>query len=153
MYLQKDKKELQNFTEAIQSEWIETNGIGGWSSGTLLGCNTRRYHSLLVAATHPPAIRMALVSKLDETIVTNNNRFELVTNNYGNTIYPTGYQYLESFSKELFPEFTFNTGGIRLRKTVTMIHGENSTLVMYDVLEAENPFSLELLPLLAVRDY
>ena len=50
-------------------EWLETNGLGGWAGSTISGCNTRRYHGLLVAATIPPAERMALVSKLDESII------------------------------------------------------------------------------------
>src|SRR3954463_6467458 len=100
--LQKDKSLLNNYDQASQCEWLETNGLGGWSSSTIIGCNTRRYHGLLVAATVPPAERMALVSKLDETIIINDQRFELGTNNYGDAISPLGYNYLKSFSKDLF---------------------------------------------------
>ena len=110
MKLEKDKTVLQDFKEAIQHEWLETNGLGGWSSSSIIGCNTRRYHGLLVAATVPPAERMALVSKLDETIITGDERFELGTNNYGATIHPNGYQYLIGFSKELFPGFIYEAG-------------------------------------------
>ena len=81
--LQKNKATLNNYEEAIQSEWLETNGLGGWASSSIIGCNTRRYHGLLIAATKPPAERMSLVSKLDETIIINNERFELGTNDYG----------------------------------------------------------------------
>ena len=63
MNLQKNKSSVNNFNEVIQNEWLETNGLGGWSSSSIIGCNTRRYHGLLVAATVPPAERMALVSK------------------------------------------------------------------------------------------
>ena len=70
--LQLDKSILQNYDQAIQNEWLETNGLGGWSSSSVIGCNTRRYHGLLIAATVPPAERMALVSKLDETIIIDN---------------------------------------------------------------------------------
>ena len=100
MLLQKDKSVLADYDEAIQHEWLETNGLGGWAGSSIIGCNTRRYHSLLMAATVPPAERMNLVSKLDETIIVNNERFELGINNYGDVIAPKGYQYLFSFSKE-----------------------------------------------------
>jgi hypothetical protein len=66
MLLFKDKKLLGNFSEISQLEWLETNGLGGWSGSSLSGCNTRRYHGLLMASIHPPAERMLLVSKLDE---------------------------------------------------------------------------------------
>src|ERR1700741_84669 len=104
MQLKKDTAFLKDFTKAYQDEWLETNGLGGWSSSSVIGCNTRRYHGLLVAATRPPTERMALVSKLDETIVSGEYRFELGTNNYGSVISPKGYDYLISFTKYLFPE-------------------------------------------------
>ncbi|MFT3908155.1 MAG: amylo-alpha-1,6-glucosidase [Ferruginibacter sp.] len=151
--LQKDKTALQNYNEAIQYEWLETNGLGGWSSSTIIGCNTRRYHGLLIAATVPPAERMALVSKLDETIVIDDQRFELGTNNYGDAISPNGYNYLKSFFKDIFPQWIYDVNGVELKKTIAMIHGENTTLIIYDVIKAANPFSLELLPLLSVKGY
>ena len=77
-------------------------GLGGWSSSSVIGCNTRRYHGLLVAATVPPAERMALVSKLDETIIIDDERFELGTNNYGDVIHPKGYQYLNFISQKIY---------------------------------------------------
>ena len=100
--LKKSKEYLQSYTEAIQNEWLETNGLGGWAGSSIIGCHTRRYHGLLVAATKPPTERNALLSKLDETIIAGEERFELGVNDYGDTIHPTGNQYLKSFSKELF---------------------------------------------------
>src|SRR5258706_8595167 len=151
--LQKDKTILNNYTEAIQHEWLETNGLGGWASSSIIGTNTRRYHGLLVAATKPPTERMALVSKLDETIVINDERFELGTNDYGEVIYPKGHQNLTSFAKKLFPEWIYEVNGIVLKKTIAMVHGENTTLVFYEVLKAPHAFTLELLPLISARGY
>ena len=151
--LQINKSILRNYAEATRLEWLETNGLGGWSGSTLIGCNSRRYHSLLMAATVPPAERMSLVSKLDETIIIGDMRYELGTNNYGNTIYPDGYRYLASFSRKLFPEFEFEVGGIRVKKTIAMIKGENTVVIEYEVLSAPRPFKMELLPLISVRGY
>lgn len=151
--LQLNKSILENYEQAIQNEWLETNGLGGWSGSSVSGCNTRRYHGLLVAATVPPAERMALVSKLDETITTGDERFELGTNNYGEAISPKGYQYLKSFAKKFFPEFIYEIGGIELKKTIAMSHGENTVVIIYEVLKANQSFTLELLPLLSVRGY
>src|SRR6266496_1543355 len=131
--LTKNRTELQNFAEATQHEWLETNGLGGWASSSIIGCNTRRYHGLLVAAIVPPAERMALVSKMDETIVVNDQRFELSVNNFGDAIHPNGNQFQTSFAKDLFPQFIYEAGGVKLKKTIAMMHGENTTVVIYDV--------------------
>lgn len=152
--LLKDKSILNNFSEAIQHEWLETNGLGGWASSSIINCNTRRYHGLLVAATKPPAERMALVSKLDETIIINNERIELSTNQYQNkTVHPNGHAHLQQFLKELFPQWTYELKGIELKKTIAMIYGENTTVILYEVVKASEPFQLELLPLFSVRGY
>ncbi len=138
--------------DVMSYEWLDTNGLGGWASATLYGCISRRYHGLLIAATNPPTERMVLVSKLDETIITGNRRFELGVNTYGDVIAPEGHQYLHSFTKHLYPVFTYQTEEVMLQKSILMIQGENTTIIKYDVMQASHPFTLELLPLLAVRN-
>jgi predicted glycogen debranching enzyme len=151
--LQKDASTLHNYAESIQCEWLETNGLGGWAGSTLIGCNTRRYHGLLIAATIPPTERLSLVSKLDEAILLNGERFELSTNDYGDVIAPNGYQYLKSFTKNIFPEWIYETPACVVKKTIAMIHGENTTVIIYNIIQAPLSFQLELLPLLSVRGY
>jgi predicted glycogen debranching enzyme len=152
--LTKNRAVLQNFADASQLEWLETNGLGGWASSSIIGANTRRYHGLLTAAIVPPAERMVLLSKLDETIVTGDKRIELGVNVYAdNVVAPLGHHYLNRFTKELFPEWEYEVEGIRLRKTIAMVNGENTTLIIYDVVESAEPFTLELLPLMAARGY
>ena len=153
MQLKKDKTSLRDFKEAIRHEWLETNGLGGWASSSIIGCNTRRYHGLLVAALPTHAERMALVSKLEETITINNEQFDLGVNNYGGVIHPDGNQHQVSFTKDFFPHFVYHVGGVVLKKTIAMVHGENTTLIIYNVLDAQQPFTFELLPLLSVRRY
>ena len=130
MLLNKDRSALQKEMDVLQPlnnklfyegcEWLETNGLGGWTGSSILGCNTRRYHGLLVAATNPPTERMVLLSKLDETVVVNNEKIELSTNVY-DVIHPSGHQYLASFSKQLFPEWLYEMNGLILKKTIAMI--------------------------------
>jgi predicted glycogen debranching enzyme len=112
--LQKDKTTLQNFNDAIQYEWLETNGLGGWSSSSITHAHTRRYHGLLVAATNPPAERTVLLSKLDETIVLDDKRIELGCNLYNDdAISPDGNKYLKTFTKNLFPEWIYEAEGVQ----------------------------------------
>jgi predicted glycogen debranching enzyme len=154
MKLQKDKSVLQNFKDATQYEWLETNGLGGWSSSSIINAHTRRYHGLFVAATNPPAERTVMLSKLDETIVIADKRIELGCNLYnGDAISPNGHYYLESFTKDIFPQWIYNTNGFQLKKTIAMIHGENTVVVFYEVIKAPAAFTFELLPLMAARGY
>ncbi|PYX78325.1 MAG: glycogen debranching protein, partial [Acidobacteria bacterium] len=80
-----------NLDAALRREWLETNGIGGFASSTLNGVNTRRYHGLLVAATKPPVGRLVLLSKLEETLLTDGRAFDLCTNRYPGVVHPEGF--------------------------------------------------------------
>ena len=148
-----DASVTKDFDRSSGCEWLEANGIGGWASGTISGCATRRYHGLLVAATRPPVGRMVLLSKLAETLVAGERRVELDTNRYPGAVHPRGFEHLESFAIDPFPTFVFEADGIRLKKTVVAVHGENTTVVTYEILAADGPVTLELRPLIAYRDY
>jgi predicted glycogen debranching enzyme len=148
-----DQSITQNFDKAVEKEWIETNGLGGWASSSLTGANTRRYHGLLVAATKPPVGRTVLLSKLDESLYTQQGKFDLSCNQYANSISPQGYNHLIRFERNFFPEFTYQVGEIELKKTIVGVAGENTTLIIYEVLKANEAFTLELLPLVASRDF
>ncbi len=153
MKIQFDQSLTHNFNAAIQREWLETNGLGGWASSTIIGAHTRRYHGLLVAARRPPVGRVVLLSKLDETIEFDKDRFELGTNLFPGAVHPEGYRYLQAFLKNLFPVFIYEAGGVRLQKTIAAVNGENTTLVLYEVLEAPSVFTLKFQPFMAGRDY
>jgi predicted glycogen debranching enzyme len=155
-----DNKILSDFSTARSLEWIETNGLGGYASGTASGAHSRRYHGLLVAALHPPVDRTVLLSKLDETIVSNETtvdgqavRYELGANQYPGAVHPDGYKYMERFSREMFPVFHYKAGGVTLKKTIVAVNGENTTLILYEILETAAPVTLELLPLASSRDF
>jgi predicted glycogen debranching enzyme len=147
----------RNLDTALQREWLETNGLGGFASSTIAGLNTRRYHGLLVAATKPPVGRLVLLSKLEETLVVDGRRYELSANQYTGAVHPQGYQYLKEFRLDPFPVFTYAVEGIELEKSIFMIHGENSTVIEYAVRVTNgglpDDLRLEVRPLIAFRDY
>jgi glycogen debranching enzyme len=150
MSIQLDREITQDLERAARLEWLETNGLGGWAGTTVAGLNSRRSHGLLVAAT--PAGRQVLLSRLDETIHVDGGSFDLGCNQFPGNIAPQGFQHLASFTQDLFPTFEYEAGGVRLRKTVAAVDGENTTLVLYEVLEAPGPFILSLRPFVAARD-
>ncbi len=138
---------------ALGREWLETNGLGGYASSTITGLNTRRYHGLLVAATHPPAGRMVLLSKLEETLIIDGKSYELSANQYPGVIHPQGFQYETRFRLDPFPVFTYQVDGVEIEKSVFMVQGENTTVVQYQLKTPRDWVRLELRPLIAFRDY
>jgi len=81
---------LSDVNACLRREWLETNGLGGFGSSTILGVNTRRYHGLLTAATDPPTGRVVLLSKLEETVLVNGKHHDLGANQYPGIMYPRG---------------------------------------------------------------
>ncbi len=145
-----------NLDEALEREWLETNGLGGFASSTIIGLNTRRYHGLLMAATKPPVGRMLLLSKLEETLIVNGERFDLSANQYPGTIHPEGHRYLKEFRLDPFPVFLYEVAGVVIEKSVFMVHGENTVVVEYKRRKKSRTVKecrLEIHPLTAFRDY
>src|SRR3989441_251060 len=156
--IQFDKSICADLQAALRREWLETNGLGGFASSTIVGLNTRRYHGLLVAATKPPVGRLVLLSKLEETLLIDAKPFELSANHYPGVVHPQGFRYLKQFRLDPFPVFTYEVDGIEIEKTVFMIQGENSTVAQYELKKNNRPeppksVHLEIRPLIAFRDY
>lgn len=152
MSIQLDREVTQDLGRAASVEWLETNGLGGGAGTTVAGLNSRREHGLLVAATPPDGQRSVLLSRLDETIHVDGGSFDLGCNQFPGTIAPRGFEHLVSFTRDLFPSYEYEAGGVRLRKTVAAVDGENTTLVLYEALDAPGPFILSLRPFVAARD-
>jgi len=151
-----NKDICHDLSKSTEKEWLETNGIGGYASSTIIGANTRRYHGLLMAATRPPLGRTLLLSKLEEYLCINGKEYPLSTNIYPNTIYPEGYKNLVQFSLNPIPTFEYSVNGIDIKKIVFMVHGENTTIVLYQVnCSGERPLALTLKVrvMVAFRDY
>ena len=140
---------------AEQREWLVTNGIGGFASGTVSGNLTRRYHGLLVAALHPPVGRTQLVAKLDETAHYAGIEYALATNRWlSGAVEPKGYVNIESFRLEgTTPIWQFALGDALVEKRIWMHQGENTTYVQYTLLRGGQPLGLELKALVNYRDF
>jgi len=138
---------------ALGREWLETNGLGGFASSTIVGLNTRRYHGLLIAATLPPVGRMVLLSKIEETVIVDGERYELSANQYPGVVHPQGYTYLKRFRLDPFPIATYAIAGGEIEKLVFMVQGENTTVIQYRVNILGKQVELELRPLIAFRDF
>lgn len=144
-----------SFQTAASREWLVTNGIGGYASGTVAGVLTRRYHGLLVAALHPPLGRTLLLTKLEEIIHYGDQIYALSTDRWADgSINPQGYRYIERFMLNgTVPSWRFACGDALLQKQIWMQQGSNTTYVHYELLRASQPLALLLKSLVNYRDH
>lgn len=144
-----------NLANATSREWLVTNGIGGYASGTIAGALTRRYHGLLVAALQPPLGRTLLVAKIDETAHYIGRNYPLFTNRWANgTIDPHGFRHIERFYLQgTTPVWSFACADALLDKRVWMQPGENTTYVQYRFRRGTAPIALSARLFVNYRDY
>lgn len=133
-------------------EWVITNGIGGFASSTDIGLNTRRYHGLLVSATNPPGLRKLILSKIDESVIINDKKYNLYTNTSNGTT-TDGYKYLQKFEKTIIPIYTYKVKNIIIEKSICMLYGKNTVVIVYRVINQKAKTKLLLTPLVNFRDF
>ena len=140
---------------AESREWLVTNGIGGYASGTIAGSQTRRYHGLLIAALQPPVGRTLLVSSFDEIVHYGGADFSLATHRWASGVVdPRGFLLLESFRLEgLTPVWTYALADALLEKRVWMRRGESTTYIQYTLVRASSAFEMDLKALVSYRDF
>jgi predicted glycogen debranching enzyme len=144
-----------NLDLAESREWLVTNGIGGYASGTVAGLLTRRYHGLLIASLNPPLDRHLLVTKLDEMVSYEGVEYPLFTNRWvDGTVNPHGYRHIEHFSLEdTIPVWRFACADAILEKRVWMQQGANTTYIRYTLNRATASVRLSIKALVNYRDY
>jgi predicted glycogen debranching enzyme len=140
---------------AESREWLVTNGLGGFASGTVGGQLTRRYHGLLIAALQPPLGRTLLVPKFDEVVEYDGRPYPLATNRWrSGVIEPQGYRRIEEFHLEgMSPVWTYACADALLSKKVWMEHGANTTYIRYRVERASESARLSIKALVNYRDF
>ena len=141
-----------NLESGLNKEWILTNGIGGYSYSTSIGCNTRKYHGLLVAPLTPPARRHVILSKLDEAIEINNQEHILYTNMCKDFI-SQGYKNLVRFEKEFIPIFSYTVKETEIKKLICMEYGKNTVCVYYKIKNGNYKSKLKVAPIVNFRDF
>ena len=143
---------------SLGKEWLVTNGLGGYASGTVAGVNTRRYHGYLVAALRPPVERTVLLNNIDEEVTIGDRTYYLGANEYRDgKIHPGGFVHIEEFRLDAnIPTTVFRLGDVVLHKTIWMEHGHNTVYVLYTCIEGaegDEPVHLVLHPMCNYRDY
>ncbi len=150
MKYEKGELSLEN---GLKKEWIITNGIGGYSSSTIIGANTRKYHGLLVAPMMPPGNRQLILSKVDESVNIEGRQYNLYTNVCKNFI-SDGYKNLVQFEKDYVPIFTYKVEDIQIKKFVCLENGKNTVGLYYYIKnDSENKATLTLAPIINFRGF
>ncbi len=143
---------LSDFERASRLEWLVTNGIGGYASGTSVGAATRRYHGLLVAALRPPGDRLVTVSHFEERVRTANGEWPLSSHQWPGAVEPRGHLHLEFFTLARRPTWRWRVQDLFLEKSLFLVHGRNTALIEYRNLSGP-PCELTLRPFVVQRDH
>ncbi|HNV85755.1 MAG TPA: glycogen debranching enzyme N-terminal domain-containing protein [Candidatus Omnitrophota bacterium] len=141
----------QDLALACRKEWIETNGLGGYAASTLALANTSRHHGLLVSAVEPPFKPYVLLSSLEDALEIEGHKFYLSNHFYPGSVFPKGYENLIEFRQDPFPTFVYEIGDAWLEKTVFLVHGEDTVVILYRLLSSDVPVKLIVRPLTAFR--
>jgi predicted glycogen debranching enzyme len=142
-----------NIGELLDKEWLLTNDRGSYASGTVLGCNTRRYHGLLVASLHPPVERMVMLSNLLETVQFGGCSYDLSNFEFSDRLHPQGYRFLKHFRRDAGVHFCYELDGLKVEKSIYLAHDRDLLVVCYDFSGVTDRVRFTMTPLVALRDF
>lgn len=150
-----NKEELINLEYSLKREILSTNRAGGYLSTTIILCNTRKYHGLMVLPLKEfDDENHVLLSAVDETVIQREKSFNLGIHKYpGVGIYfPHGHKYIDEFNYEPTPTLIYRVGGVVMKKELLFVHNEEQIMIRYTLLDAHSPTTLRLKPFLAYRN-
>ena len=152
-YLRLEKAVMTNLQDSLRREFLRTNRSGAYSSSTLVDCNTRKYHGLLVVPV--PELddeNHVLLSSLDCTVIQHGAEFNLGLHKYqGNNFSPNGHKYIREYDATEVPTTTYRVGGVILKKEIVFQHYEDRILIRYTLVDAHSATTLRFRPFLAFR--
>ena len=153
-YLKFDRRLMANLDESTQREYIRTNRKGAYCCSSIVGCNTRKYHGMLVLPVPElSANNHVLLSTLDLTIVQHGVPFNVGIHEYEGDIFsPKGHKYVRDYNADIASSTTYRVGGVVLRREFIFCHYVNRVLIRFTLLEAHSQTTLRLSPFLAFRD-
>jgi predicted glycogen debranching enzyme len=152
-YIKFDKNQLVNLEYSLNKEMIRSNRAGSFTCTTIIGCNTRKYHGLLICPQ--PTLdgdHHVLLSKVDETIIQHNAEFNLGVNRYPGTYNPKGHKYISDYNADIIPVLSYSVGGVKLTKETMFITHEERIMIRYTLVQAKSPTRLRIRPYLAFRN-
>ncbi len=152
-YIKFDKAHVVNLEYSLSREILRTNRAGSYSSTTIVGCNTRKYHGLLVCPVDAlGGERYVLLSGLDSTVVSNGQSFNTGIRKYQGDYYsPKGHKYIEDFDIQDIPGMTYRVGNVFMKQERLLVHYEEQFLLRLTIIDTDEPVKIQLRPFLAFR--
>lgn len=154
-YLQFDKTKLINLEYSLNKEVLRSNRAGSYACTTIIGCNTRKYHGLLICPVEKfGGDNYVFLSSLDETLIQHDNQFNLGIHKYpGDNYEPKGHKYVYDFEADITSSTDYHVGGAVLKKEVLLVDQEEQVLIRYTLVDAQSPTKLRFKPFLAFRNH
>lgn len=151
-----DQQVCTNLDQAIGLEWLCTNGLGSFASGTVSGVNTRKYHGYLTVAARPPVERYVMLSHVEDRLWIADRSYGLSSNEFPDVIDPQGYKNCAGFSYQYGPVWQYRCGDALVEKSVVLAHGQDAVSIRYKLLQSPGPrvpVRLHVQPMLAGRHF
>ncbi|MFA5252258.1 MAG: amylo-alpha-1,6-glucosidase [Phycisphaerae bacterium] len=145
-----DKKTVEDL---LTKEWLLTNDRGSYASSTIIGCNTRRYHGLLIGSINPPANRIMALANCMEMVILNGNVFNLSTFEFGGKFAPAGFSFLKRFHQDTAVHFDYQLPQFKLTKSVYLLRDADMVALVYDFTSVKKPLEFALRPFMGLRDF
>jgi len=143
----------ERFEDLLEKEWLLTNNRGGYASSTIIGCNTRRYHGLLIGSLDPPVNRIMALAQCLEMVILNGEVFNLSTFEFNGKFSPNGSRCIKQFRQDTGVHFEYQLGSIRLTKSIYLAHDTDTVLLLYDFSNVAEPVEFVLRPFINLRDF
>ena len=145
-----DQKDIDNL---LMKEWLLTNGRGSYASSTIVGCNTRAYHGLLIGSIMPPAHRVMALSNCLEMVISNAGIFNLSTFEFPDKFAPAGFGFLKKFRQDTGTHFDYELPDIELTKSVYLLRDTDTAAIVYDFTAVAGPVEFVSRPFVGLRNF
>jgi predicted glycogen debranching enzyme len=139
--------------DLLSKEWLLTNNHGSYASSTIIGCNTRRYHGLLIGSLTPPVNKIMALANCLETVIINGNTFNLSTFEFNEKFVPQGFAHVKSFHQNTGVHFDYQLNGFKLTKSIYLVRDTDAVAIVYDFPHVREPIEFVSRPFVGLRDF
>ena len=143
----------QDIDNLLTKEWLLTNGRGSYASSTIVGCNTRAYHGLLIGSLMPPAHRIMALSNCLEMVISKGKIFNLSTFEFPDKFAPAGFGFLKKFRRDIGMHFDYELANVELTKSVYLVRDTDTVAIVYNFTRIREPVEFVSRPFVALRNF
>lgn len=143
----------QPIEDSLTKEWLLTNEHGSYASSTIVGCNTRGYHGLLIGSLNPPVNRIMALAYCLEMVIVKGQSFNLSTFEFNGKFTPRGFTLLKQFRQDFGVHFDYELGKLKLTKSIYLLRDKDTVAMVYDFTRVPEPLEFVSRPFVGLRDF